>query len=439
MDQTIGTFGRQALPMVWDYAESNVFAGMAGDIGTTIKNMMRVLDNITAAADGTIANANAADNNFSTGTVFSTDPPYYDNIGYADLSDYFYVWQRKSLGDLHPAIFRRVVTPKADELVATPYRHGGNEKAEAFFLDGMRKAIAGMAKASDAYPTAIYYAFKQTELNSDGITSPGWATFLQAVFDCGFMVDGTWPVRSEMSNRMIASGTNALASSIVLVCRCRPEAAPSITTADFKRILRREMPAAIADIRAGGVGPTDIQQAAIGPGIGIFTRHAAVLNPDGGALSVKDALKLVNAVREEIASGDDADYDAPTRFALDWFAGHGFGEGASGAAIVMAQALGLGLDDLMHAGVSRSAGSKTRVLAVEDFKPGWKSAGRPDPDGVGGVPPPCPPAHRRRRRRRCGRCAALAAGRARRARPRPGRTALRSGRRQRAGRAGVRL
>ncbi len=365
------TFARQALPMTWDFAEVNAFSDSSGSFENSLWYSSGSLEHLSAIGTSEAQLSNAASNHFAPRTLFSTDPPYYDNIGYADLSDYFYVWLRRSLGSVHPALFRRVVTPKAEELVATPYRHGGRDAAERHFLDGMRQAIAGMARASDDLPVTIYYAFKQTELSTEGVTSAGWATFLQAVFDCGFMVDGTWPVRSELSNRMIASGTNALASSIVLVCRCRPADAPSTTRPEFLRVLRRELPAAIATIRAGGVGPTDIQQAAIGPGIGIFTRHAAVLNPDGSALSVKDALKLINQVREEIASGDDADYDAATRFALDWFAGHGWGEGASGTAITMANALGLALEDLQAAGVAVARGGRTRVLGLADMAPDW--------------------------------------------------------------------
>jgi putative DNA methylase len=322
--------------MTWDYAEANPLSDQSGSFQNSLDYTTKAVEAIRA--DPTFAGqitAAAGQDLRSTKLVFSTDPPYYDNIGYADLSDFFYVWLRRTLSSIHPDLFRRVVTPKADELVANPYRHGGKDKAEAFFLEGMKKALASITKASADFPATIYYAFKQSELSEEGVTSAGWASFLQAVTDSGLAVDGTWPVRSELSNRMIASGTNALASSIVLVCRRRDLSAPTTTRGDFLRALRREMPEALAEIRRAGVGPTDIQQAAIGPGIGMFTRYASVLNTDGTPMLVKDALKLINQVREEITSTSDADYDSETRFALDWFAAKGFEKGRSGDAITM--------------------------------------------------------------------------------------------------------
>lgn len=235
----------------------------------------------------------------------------------------------------------------------------------------MKKALTGIAKASADVPATIYYAFKQSELSEAGVTSAGWASFLQAVTDSGLAVDGTWPVRSELSNRMIASGTNALASSIVLVCRRREITASTITRADFLRALRREMPPALAEIRRAGVGPTDIQQAAIGPGIGIFTRHAHVLNTDGTPMLVKDALKLINQVREEITSHGDADYDSETRFALDWFAAKGFEKGKSGDAINMTNAVDISLDGMNAAGFFEAHGGSARLLKRSELPDDW--------------------------------------------------------------------
>jgi putative DNA methylase len=225
MDQAIATFARQAIPMVWDYAESNTFSGMAGDFEVSLKNMMRVLDELRPAQAGEIYQINAPANSYPVRPVaISTDPPYYDNIGYADLSDFFYVWLKRSLNGVWPSLFRRIQTPKEEELVATPYRHGGKDAAEAHFMEGMGRALTAMRNASAGdIPLAIYYAFKQSEKSEDGVSSAGWASFLQAVVDSGLMVDGTWPMRTELANRMIGSGTNALASSIVLVCRPRAE------------------------------------------------------------------------------------------------------------------------------------------------------------------------------------------------------------------------
>jgi putative DNA methylase len=329
---------------------------------------------LPALTDGYVLATAAQENRFHAPTIFSTDPPYYDNIGYADLSDFFYVWMRRTLQTVHPDIFRRVVTPKREELVANPYRHGGKEKAEGFFLDGMKKALAGISNASAELPATIYYAFKQSELSEQGVTSAGWATFLQAVTDSGLAVDGTWPVRSELPNRMIATGANALASSIVLVCRRREISAATITRADFVRALRREMPAALAEIRRAGVGPTDIQQAAIGPGIGIFTRYAQVLNTDGTPMLVKDALKLINQVREEITAPTTGEYDPETLFALDWFSAKGFEKGRSGDAIVMTNAVNISLDGMNAGGFFSADGGVARLLKREELPEDWDPA-----------------------------------------------------------------
>lgn len=370
MDQAISTFARQALPMTWDYAESNAFGGMAGDLYVSLNNMMRVVEELPVLGAAEIILKDAKQNTF-THAIFSTDPPYYDNIGYADLSDYFYLWLSRSIKGFLPDLFRRVLTPKGDELVATPYRHGGRERAEAFFLEGMKSALTGIAQASENSPVTIYYAFKQSELSAEGVTSAGWASFLQAVNDCGLAIDGTWPVRSELSNRMIASDTNALASSIVLVCRRRAVSAETITRAEYLRALRREMPGALDDIRRAGVGPTDIQQAAIGPGIGVFTRYAEVLNTDGSPMLVRDALKLINQVREEITSHDDADYDSETRFALDWFAAKGFETGAASDAITMTNAVNLSLGAMVEAKFFEASGGKARLKKRAELPADW--------------------------------------------------------------------
>jgi putative DNA methylase len=323
-----------------------------------------------------ILEGDAARNRFQPGTVFCTDPPYYDNIGYADLSDFFYIWLRHSLGSAHgrsgiwPDLFRRVSTPKTEELVATPYHHGGRDAAEKFFMDGMRVALTGIRNSTTDQPVVLYYAFKQSEDAEDGITSAGWATFLQAIIDCGLAIDGTWPMRTELAGNLKKT-VNALASSIVLVCRRRGPSAMTVTRADFLRALRRELPAALAEIRHAGVGPTDIQQAAIGPGIGIFTRHAQVLNTDGTSMLVRDALKLINQVREEITSHGDTDYDSETRFALDWFAAKGFNVGSSGEAINMANAFNLSLEAMNAAGFFEAAGGKARIKKRNELPNSW--------------------------------------------------------------------
>jgi putative DNA methylase len=363
-------FGRQALPIVWDYAELNPFAGAGGDWDEMIGACAKVLQRLPAFW-GDIKTGVAQKNEYPQPVIINTDPPYYNNIAYADLSDYFYVWLRRALHSVHSDLFRRVLTPKVEELVATPYRHGDTERAEAFFMAGMSETLRGIADVTNTAPTVIYYAFKQAEAGEDGVTSAGWASFLQAVVDAGLAVDGTWPVRTEGATRMIAAETNALASSIVLVCRRLNTAAPTITRADFLRALRREMPAALAEIRRAGVGPTDIQQAAIGPGIGIFTRNKQVLNTDGTPMLIKDALKLINQVREEITSSSDAEYDSKTRFALDWFAAKGFDKGRSGDAIVMTNAVDISLDGMNAAGFFLADGGVARLLRREELPDDW--------------------------------------------------------------------
>jgi len=275
--------------MIWDFAESSVFSEAAGDLRTTLSSMARVLEQQFPSGEAGIEQINASKNSFPIRPiVISTDPPYYDNIGYADLSDFFYIWLRQSLGRIWPSLFRRLTTPKDDELVATPYRHGGKAQAEGFFMRGMGEALSAMqAAATDGEPLTIYYAFKQSEVGDGGVTSAGWASFLQAVVDGSLVVDGTWPIRTERGARSIGIGTNALASSIVLVCRKRPADAPTITRADFIRLLKRELPPAISAIRRAGVGPVDMQQSVIGPGMGVFSRHARVLEDDDSAMSVK--------------------------------------------------------------------------------------------------------------------------------------------------------
>jgi putative DNA methylase len=365
--------------MVWDYAESNAFGGMAGDFGVSLKNMMRVIDDGESKSPASIASIDAAKNSFPVSPiVIATDPPYYDNIGYADLSDFFYVWLKRSAADIWPDLFRRLTTPKAEELVATPYRHGGRDSAEAFFIQGMSTALTAMrVAATDRDPLTIYYAFKQSELAEDGIVSPGWASFLQAVVDAGLAVDGTWPVRTELSNRMIARDTNALASSVILVCRKRLQYVQTITRADFLRALRREMPEVVDKIRKASVGPVDMPQSVIGPGMGIFTRYERVLEDDDSPMTVKTALALINRVWSEIEDDLDANFDPETQVALAWFATYGFDARPSGDLINVATAKNTTIEALFRSGVFENlhgkAGLRPRERLLEDWSP---AAGR---------------------------------------------------------------
>lgn len=375
MDRMRNTFGRQALPMIWDYAETNPFSGAGGDIAGTAHAVFEALSAINSVGIGGISNINASKNSFPVRPiVISTDPPYYDNIGYADLSDFFYVWLRRSLSKVWPDLFRRLTTPKEEELVATPYRHAGKVNAEQFFMTGMSDALIAMRKAAtDSEPLAIYYAFKQSELVADGITSAGWASFLQAIVDAGLVVDGTWPMRTELGSRMRGHESNALASSIVLVCRKRPENAPVATRGDFLRELRRELPLAMRDIIAARVGPVDFEQAVIGPGMGVFSRYSRVLEEDDSPMSVKTVLALINRVRLEVDT-ETGNFDPETQVALAWFQAHGYTEKSSGEAILLANAKGVSVEALFASGVFHDGHGKVRLVKREDLPANWSPA-----------------------------------------------------------------
>lgn len=367
------TFGRQSLPMTWDYAEGNVFSDSSGNFLKQIELISRVVAlNFVPAALGVEVQHDAQSARFPAGTVISSDPPYYDNIGYADLSDFFFCWLKPAIRPIYPDIFGVLATPKAEELVATPYRHGGKDAAEAFFLDGMKKAIANMAvQSSDQFPATIYYAFKQSEVAQDGISSTGWATFLQAVVEAGYAVVGTWPLRTEMANRMIASGTNALANSVVLVCRKKEATAESITRAEFIRALKRELPPAISELQAANIAPADMPQSAIGPGMGVFSRYKAVLESDDSPMSVKTALQLINRELDEYLGGIQGEFDADTRFAISWFEQNGNGRGDYGVADNLARARGISVESVKHAGIVESAAGKVRILTRDELDEDW--------------------------------------------------------------------
>ena len=371
--QLRNTFARQAIPMTWDFGDGNLLGRSSGAFLPSIDWVAMCIVELPSISFGKIDNINASKNSFPVRpVVISTDPPYYDNIGYADLSDYFYVWLRRSLGMVWPDLFRRLTTPKDDELVATPYRHGGKAEADAFFMRGMEKALTAMRDAAtDAEPLTIYYAFKQAEAATEGVMSPGWAAFLQAVVGAGLLVDGTWPVRTELPNRTRGLDSNALASSVVLVCRKRDPDAKVIARAEFIRLLKRELPDAIDDIRKAGVGPVDMQQAVIGPGMGVFSRHAKVLEDDDSAMPVRTALALINRVWGEIENETDTALDAPTQVALAWYAQHGFEVRASGELIMLANAKNIPSDRLFSAGVFTDLKGKTKLTPREELPPDW--------------------------------------------------------------------
>jgi putative DNA methylase len=370
------TFARQALPMTWDFSECNPFSSSSGNFGGSIEWTTKALEQTPANGFGAINQVVAQNNNFPVRpVVISTDPPYYDNIAYSDMSDYFYLWHKLSLGNVWPELYRRITTPKDSELVATAYRHGGREKAEHFFMSEMARAISAMRNAAvEDTPLAIYYAFKQSQADDQGVTSAGWASFLQAVVNAGLTVDGTWPVRTERSSRTISVGTNALASSIVLVCRKRSENAETITRADFVRALKREMPSAIDAIRKAGVGPVDMQPSVLGPGMGVFSRHAKVIEDDDSAMSVKTALTVINRVWEEIENELDQAFDPETQVALAWYATYGFDARASGELITLTTAKNTSDRALFASGVFKDMKGKAGLTAREELPRGWSPA-----------------------------------------------------------------
>ena len=368
------TFGRQALPMTWDYAEVNFFSDSVGSIDTVLKTLSAPLDYFPALPVPGLAQQSDAQSQFiSSNKVISSDPPYYDNIGYADLSDFFYVWLRRSLHSIHPQLFTTLAVPKAEELVATPYRHGSKENAERFFLEGMTHAMGRLAsQAHPAFPVTIYYAFKQSESETDlGTASTGWETFLEAVIRAGFGISGTWPMRTEMGSRMIGRGTNALASSIILVCRPRQADAPAATRREFVAALQRELPEALRRMQAGNIAPVDLAQAAIGPGMAVFTRYTKVLDAQGTALSVREALTLINETLDAALAEQEGDFDSDSRWALAWFEQNGFAEGEYGVAEILSKAKNTAISGLADAGIILSSRGKVRLLKPEELPQEW--------------------------------------------------------------------
>lgn len=334
---------------------------------------------LASTEHGSARHADAQSQKISAGKVVSTDPPYYDNIGYADLSDFFYVWLRKSLKPIFPGLYATLAVPKAEELVATPYRHGSKEKAEAFFLDGMTRAMHRLAEqAHPAFPVTIYYAFKQSESESDeGTASTGWETFLDAVIRAGFAISGTWPMRTELGNRMIGTGTNALASSIVLVCRPRAASAPTATRREFVSALKAELPQALAHLQHGNIAPVDLAQAAIGPGMAVYTRYSKVLDAEGRPLTVREALALINQVLDEALAEQEGDFDADSRWALAWFEQQGFTEGEFGVAETLSKAKNTSVAGMVEAGILESKRGKVRLLRPEELPADWDPATDP--------------------------------------------------------------
>lgn len=371
--QMRSVFSRQALPMTWDYAEANLFSDSSGSFNNLFERMIKGFSALGHSAPGFAVQADAARQTITKNKVVSTDPPYYDNICYADLSDFFYVWLRRTLRPIFPNLFATKAVPKGDELVASQNRHGSVELAEKFFLGGMTEAMNRLAQqAHPAFPTTIYYAFKQSDTNDAGTGNTGWETFLEAVIRAGFAISGTWPVRTEKEGRSVGIGANALASSIILVCRPRSADATTASRRDFIRELKEELKEAV-DAMIGGaegispVAPVDLAQAVIGPGMAIFSKHSAVLEADGSPMTVHTALTLINNLLTE--GGDE--YDSNTQFCLVWFDEQGWTDGEFGKADVLARAKGTSVDSLKESGVVKSGAGTVRLLKVSEYPSGW--------------------------------------------------------------------
>jgi putative DNA methylase len=369
-------FGKQAIPMIWDYAESNPLSNSSGSWTVVIngisKTIAKSFENTSPSSIGVVAQADARSQSISKHKVISIDPPYYDNIPYSNLSDFFYIWLRLNLRSVFPDLFSTLVVPRTEELVATASRHGGKSEAEKYFLNGMTETMRNLAEnAHPSYPITMYYAFKQSKTTNSGTASSGWETFLDAVFAANLSIVGTWPVRTENASRMRGQGSNALASSIVLVCHPRAPDAASISRRDFIRELNGVLPEALDEMTKGSgderspVAPVDLSQAIIGPGMKVFSKYAAVLEADGSPMSVRTALQLINRFLAE------DDFDADTQFCLHWFEQHGWTESVFGEADVLARSKSTSVDAMKEAGVLQSGTGKVRLLKWAEYPTDW--------------------------------------------------------------------
>lgn len=369
------TFARQAIPMVWDYVEINPFSNSVGHFYTHVDWVASGIEGLPSnLTPGVAKQANAAVRDYGE-MVVSTDPPYYDNIGYSDLSDYFYVWLRRSLGEVQSRTLGTLLTPKSEELVANPYRHNGKKSAAKFFVDGFNSVFGKIRESANlSVPLTVYYAYKQQDTRDSGTSSTGWHTLLGGLIESGWEITATWPMRSERGGRMISVGTNALASSIVLACRPRPESAPTTTRRAFTAALKSELPDALRTLMQGAVAPVDLAQAAIGPGIAVFSRYSRVREADGSDMSVKDALVLVNSTLDEVIGDQESDFDADTRFAIKWYRQYGWTHEGSGIADQLARSSDTSIGALERGGIFEAKGGKARLLAPSALDGDWDAA-----------------------------------------------------------------
>ena len=376
-------FARQAITINWDFVEGNPFSESSGNFLGQLDYTLEVLRRQSFANQGFARQHDAAQPfGLATKPLFSTDPPYYDNVPYSDLSDFFYVWQRPVLREIYPSLFASVLTPKADELVADKFRHGGNNQARDFFEQGFRRAFANMrAEMNEGFPLTVFYAFKQSETEvadpdedvdvTYNRASTGWETILEGLLHARYSVNGTWPMRTELTGNL-KKNWNALASSIVIVCRPRPSEASVVSRRDFLAALKRELPEALRNLQKGNIAPVDLAQAAIGPGMAVFSRYARVLETDGSPMGVRTALSLINQSLDEVLAEQEGEFDADTRWALAWFDQYGFTEGAYGQAETLSTAKNTSVSGMTEAGILAAKGGKVRLLRKEELPADWK-------------------------------------------------------------------
>ena len=367
-------FSRQAIPMVWDFAEANPFSSASGNFFGQVEWIAEVVERLPADSAGN-ARQLSADARDYMGLVVSTDPPYYDNIGYSDLSDFFYVWLRRCLRDVHPGVVGTMLTPKAEELVADPNRHDGKDNAAKFFVDGFNTVFHRVRQgANPDVPMTVYYAYKQQEAGKAGTSSTGWHTLLDGLIGAGWEITATWPVRSELTNRMRSQRSNALASSIVLACRPRPGDAPTTTQRAFVQRMKSELPGALRTLMQGDIAPVDLAQAAIGPGIAVFSRYARVRSASGGDIGAREALELINRTLDEVLGEQESDFDPDTRFAVRWYRQYGWRPEQSGIADQLARTTQTSIAELQRGGIFTTEGGKGRLLSIRELDAQWDPA-----------------------------------------------------------------
>lgn len=373
---TRNVFARQAIPMTWDFAENNPVGDSSGSWTNCVSGILRVLEELPVGEQAQTAQRDARARIEEVGTcVISTDPPYYDNISYADLSDFFYVWLRRNLNDVWPDECATLMTPKEEELIANRYRAGSKEAATEHFEHGMEEVFReAAANADPRFPATVFYAFKATETTTDGVTSTGWETFLHGLLEAGYAITATWPIRTELGNRMIASGTNALASSIVLACRPREVSAPMASRGDFIAALKKELEPAVRILQQENIAPVDLAQSAMGPGISIYSRYARIVEADGSTMTLRSALGLINDALSEVLGGEESEFDPDTRFALTWFEQFGHSPGKFGEADLLARAKNTTVDGVADAGVVVSRDGEVSLVRRGDLRGDWNPA-----------------------------------------------------------------